>query len=79
MGDKGKSTPVYGLMPKQAISNLLEDLLKTMFNLKKRQIVEMDKLEKALQTDENKAELLIRKLESAILELDETVMLFNEY
>jgi Mn-dependent DtxR family transcriptional regulator len=70
---------VFGMMPKQAISNLSEELLKTMFNLKKRQTVEYERLSKSLQVDNEKTLNLIKKLESAILELDNTIMLFNEY
>ena len=63
---------------------MVEDIIKTIYNMLKRQHVETIKLSKMEVgvTDEDeieKTETLIYKLESAILELDDTLMLFNEF
>ena len=74
----------YGLRPKQALSNLVEDMFKTIFNLKKRSLVEVDRLHELIDTNATEEQIektrtLITKCESAILELDESIMLFDEY
>ena len=81
---EGKPDQIYGLRPQQATANLIEEIHKTLFNLKKRQEVERNKLEALteMHRDEDKIEatqILIQKLESAALELDDTLMLFCEF
>lgn len=75
---------MYGLRPKQALSNLVEDMFKTIFNLKKRSVVEYERLHELIDTNASEEQIektraLITKCESAILELDESIMLFDEY
>jgi len=81
---EGKPDQIYGLRPQQATANLVEEIHKTLFNLKKRQEVERNKLENLTEmyAESEKIEatqLLIQKLESAAIELDDTLMLFCEF
>jgi len=62
----------------------VEEIQKTLFNLKKREEVERNKLDQliGMNADPEKLDgtkLLIEKLESAALELDDTLMLFCEF
>jgi len=81
---EGKPDQIYGLRPQQATANLVEEIHKTLFNLKKRQEVERNKLDTLTEmyAEPEKIEatqLLIQKLESAAIELDDTLMLFCEF
>ena len=68
------------MRPQQATANLIEEIHKTLFNLKKRQEVERNKLEALHDEDKIEAtQILIQKLESAAIELDDTLMLFCEF
>jgi len=80
----GKATQIYGVRPHQAVANLLGEIYKTLFNLKKREEVETDKKIKlvemhASEDDIEEVDTLIKKLEAAVIELDDTLMLFNEF
>jgi len=62
----------------------VEEIQKTLFNLKKREEIERNKLDQLIEmyAEPEKIEatkLLIEKLESAALELDDTLMLFCEF
>ena len=75
---------IYGLRPEQTLLNMIEEIYKTLFNLKKREEVETSKLNTLLEmhAKEDEADVprtLINKLESAALELDDTLMLFCEF
>jgi hypothetical protein len=68
----------------QAINNLVDEMYNTLFNLKKRSSIENQKWAtfKETNADEDKCienESKILKFEYAILELDESILLFNEY
>jgi len=81
---EGKATQIYGLRPHQAVTNILGEIYKTLFNLKKREEVEINKkimlIEMhASEDDIENTDTLIKKLESAAIELDDTLMLFNEF
>ena len=81
---EGKATQIYGLRPHQAVTNILGEIYKTLFNLKKREEVEINKkimlIEMhASEDDIENTDTLIKKLESVAIELDDTLMLFNEF
>lgn len=66
------------------MANLIEETYKTLFNLKKREEVELEKLTTlvemhAPEDEVDRTKTLINKLESAAIELDETLMLFCEF
>ena len=63
---------------------MIEEIYKTLFNLKKREEVETSKLNTLIEMHAKEDEVdvlrtLINKLESAALELDDTLMLFCEF
>jgi hypothetical protein len=82
-GPDKKITGYYGFKPTQAIGNTVEDIFKMIFNLKKREILENEKLEREFGThiswQGTDGDSLVRKLKSAIMELDDTLLLFHEF
>ena len=75
---------MYGLRPQQTLLNIIEEIYKTLFNLKKREEVETAKLNTIVEMHGKEDEIdnlriFVNKLESAAIELDETLMLFCEF
>jgi len=83
-GEKGKSVFVYGSKASQIVDNMIADHYKTLWHLKARQEKEMESLNEIISISNNEEKmkskkLFINKLESAILEVDDTLMLFTEF
>jgi hypothetical protein len=83
-GEKGKHIHVYGVKVQQVIENMITEHYKVLHNLQSRQVKEKEDLEELRNTTNNEDKINelhehIRKIESAILEVDSTLMLFTEF
>eukprot|EP01016_Furgasonia_blochmanni_P036997 TRINITY_DN4304_c0_g1_i13.p1 TRINITY_DN4304_c0_g1~~TRINITY_DN4304_c0_g1_i13.p1 ORF type:complete len:159 (-),score=32.38 TRINITY_DN4304_c0_g1_i13:142-618(-) len=70
------------------IERMVPSMYKVVFNLKKRQDVEIERVAslnnsmlnyQEKNSELEKCEMTLRKLESALIELDETILLFTEF
>jgi len=84
IGEKGKHIFVFALKISEVLDNVVTEYYKVISNMKSREEKELDDIEELRNTtnnDDKINELIshVRKIESAILEVDNSLMLFTEF